>query len=103
MKDSIDIYEGLRGTPVYMPDGTQGVPARTTATSKRKGGDPDGWTAWDLRMAEAAGLTRNQMNQKRAESQGFAAKHFRDCVEQLVADGVLSAVDRDRFLRETKE
>lgn len=103
MREATDIYEGLRGTPVYMPDGTQGVPARTTAASKRRGGDPDGWTAWDLQMARDAGLDRKQMNARRDASRQFVAGHFRDCVEQLLIDGLITPEDRDRFLRESKE
>lgn len=103
MNNAPDIYEGLRGAPVYMPDGTQGVPSRTTATSKRKGGDPDGWTAWDLKMAKEYGLDRKQMNARRDRSRTFVAGHFRDCVESLVADGLITPEDRDRFLREAKE
>jgi hypothetical protein len=103
MSNSIDIYEGLRGMPVYTPDGTQGVPARSMATSKRRGGDPDGWTSWDLLMARAAGLDRKQMAARRDASRAFVAGHFRECVEQLVADGAITPEDRDRFLREAKE
>ena len=103
MNQATDIYEGLRGTPVYMPDGTQGVPSRTTATSKRRGGDPDGWTAWDLKMAKDAGLDRKQMNARRETSRSFVVGHFRGCVDQLVAGGVITPEDRVRLLREAKE
>lgn len=103
MREPVDIYEGLRGTPVYMPDGTQGVPTRTTATSKRKGGDPDGWTAFDLKMASEYGVNRSQLNERRRQSREFVVEHFRDCVERLVIDGAITPADRDRFLRESKE
>lgn len=92
--------EGLRGFPVLSPDGTQGMPARSTRNVTRKGGDRDGWTAFDLKIAEAHGIDRAEMNRRRDASRAAISASFRACVERLVSDGLISAQDRDRFFRE---
>lgn len=95
-----DPMEGLRGFPVLSPDGTQGMPTRATRHITRKGGDRDGWTAFDLKLAEAHGIDRSEMNRRREASRLAISTSFRACVESLVADGVISAQSRDRFFRE---
>lgn len=92
--------EGLRGFPVLSPDGTQGMPTRSTRHVTRKGGDRDGWTAFDLKLAEAHGIDRAEMNRRREASRVAISASFRSCVDSLVADGVISSQERDRFLRE---
>ena len=65
-------------------DGTQGVPSRTTGTRKKKGGDPDNWSAFDLKMHK-----REDLMAAKVESSRWIADFQQRVRLDLVDRGIL--------------
>lgn len=79
-----DFFEGLRGMPIYGPDGLQGTPERTKGSKKSRIDKNNGWTDWDLKVAKMTGASRIEMDQRRNESRIWV-EEFRERVRRQIA------------------
>jgi hypothetical protein len=76
---------GSRGWVIQ--EGTQGVPERTKASSRKRGADNHGLTAWDLKMAARDGLTLADLLRRRE-----AASAWIDAFQAKVRERLNAAV-----------
>lgn len=81
-----EFFDGLRGTIVY--DDTRGVPERTKGSKKSRLSNVEGWTAFDVRMARARGVTLKDLDAQRAASRAWIDDFRARVTANLIAQGI---------------